>query len=132
MKFAAFLLLSSFVLAQSAVINNPEDELRRSASCLQRSRVSFNAIKGIHTGQFDNDQSLKEYLLCISRVAGYINEAGYLQRDVIRVRLKGGHYSDDTIEELVQKCTENKETPEQTAFEFMKCVHVVTFQTKYA
>ncbi|XP_975686.2 B1 protein [Tribolium castaneum] len=129
---ASAVFLSSFIISiQAAAFNNPEDELRRSAACLEQSKVSSESIKNLQIGNFDDDERLKEYLFCVSKNAGYQDPAGHLQHEMIRLRFKGGRYSDDTINEVLQQCGHQKDTPQETAFQFMKCAYQNAFPRNY-
>lgn len=132
MSFSGYFFLVIIFFIKSAVINNNlEDDLRKTVTCLEESKVSSESLKNLESGNFDNDPRLKEYLLCVSKNAGFQDQRGYLQQDMIRRRLKGGHYSEDTINEILQQCLSHKETPQETAFQFMKCTYRNAFSKNY-
>lgn len=111
---------------------NPIDEVRNSVRCLRSSQVSVDSIKNIQVGQVDNDPKMKEYLLCMNKNAGIQDESGYFNNNMIEKTLRRGGFNDETIKEVLEACPKLKQTPEETAYEFMRCFYANTiFRKRY-
>ena len=70
--------------------------------------------------KFDNPK-LGAYIHCVQKVVKFQNEAGELQVDNIKAKLKKDGHNDAVIQQVEEQCCHNKDTPEKTAVEFTKC-----------
>lgn len=73
-----------------------------------------------------DDAKLKEHLLCFSKKIGFQNEAGELQPEVIKAKISGDVPAAD-LQKANEKCgTVKGATPQQTAFNVLKCYSEAT------
>lgn len=97
-----------------------------SKECREKTGVSEELILKARKGEFTDDPKLKEHLFCFSKKIGFQNEAGEVQQDVIKAKI-GGDVAAEDLEKATQKCATIKSaTPEQTAFDVLKCYSQAT------
>lgn len=91
--------------------------------CVAESGVSEDTVKKAMTdGEFVDEPKFKAHLLCFGKKVGFQNDAGELQKDVIKAKLSTV-VSDEAVVEKMIECAVQKSTPEDTAFETAKCMH---------
>nr|QUP79500.1 odorant binding protein 7 [Monochamus saltuarius] len=86
--------------------------------------MAFKAMDGV----FADDPKFKSFLLCFGKKAGFHNDAGELLTDVVRAKLLE-MFSDEAVVNEMMKCSVEKATPEETAFEACKCMYA--FKDKF-
>ncbi|RZC37080.1 PBP GOBP domain containing protein [Asbolus verrucosus] len=91
--------------------------------CSAESGVDQDLISKARKGEFVDDAKLKEHLFCFSKKAGFQNDAGDIQEDVIRTKLNAELKDLDATNKLITKCAVKKDTPQQTAFDTIKCYY---------
>lgn len=79
----------------------------------------------------DDDPKMKAYLLCMNKNAGIQDASGYFNNNMIETTLRRGRFNEDTIKEVLEACPKLKQTPEETAYQFMKCFYAKTLFRKY-
>lgn len=94
------------------MLNNAHQE------CATESGIEEDVIKKTFAGDLVEDEKLKKHVLCVNRKLGFFNDDGEIQVEVIRKTIGEDI---DNVDELVEKCTVDKGSPEDTAFSFAKC-----------
>ncbi|KAJ3648065.1 hypothetical protein Zmor_019901 [Zophobas morio] len=117
MKFLAVLFVSFCVYTQCTGDLAHEQAVTK---CEQQSGVTPEILGEMQAHKFDNPK-LAAYMFCVHKVAKFQNEAGELQGDNIKAKLKEDGYDDTGIQQVAEQCFHNQETPEKTAVEFTKC-----------
>lgn len=72
-------------------------------------------------GEFTDDPKLKEHLFCFAKKVGFMNEAGEVQKDVIKAKITPDVGADEAAT-VTEKCGNIKSaTPQQTTVDVLKC-----------
>ncbi|KAJ8932132.1 hypothetical protein NQ314_014913 [Rhamnusium bicolor] len=98
--------------------------------CLEESKVDEALALQAKNGKYVDDAKLKKHLFCVNKKIGFQNEAGDLQIDFIKSKINAIIKDDGLTNEVVNKCNIKKDTPEDTAFETLKCFHQFAPQEK--
>lgn len=97
-----------------------------SKECREKTGVKEELILKARKGEFVDDPKLKEHLLCFSKKIGFQNEAGELQPAAIKAKI-GGDIPAADLQKASEKCSGIKRsTPQQTAFDVLKCYSQAT------
>ncbi|XP_072392680.1 B1 protein-like [Diabrotica undecimpunctata] len=98
--------------------------------CLPKSGVNPELFQKARQGDFVDDEKLKEHIFCISKLFGFQNEAGDIQKDVLQAKLDTAFKYSILTDIAVYICDDhfilrfyNKQLsgPER-AFETLKCI----------
>lgn len=89
--------------------------------CSQQSGVDAKLVENARTGQFAEDTKLKDYLYCVGKRIGTVDEAGNLQHGVFRAKMALLLSNQELADKLDAKCFVAKGTVQETAFEVAKC-----------
>ncbi|KAG5885481.1 hypothetical protein JTB14_017204 [Gonioctena quinquepunctata] len=90
-------------------------------NCQEKSGVDKALIKLAVQGQFPDDPKFKEYSFCTSQKFGFQNELGEFQNDVMRKNILAHGKVTTKLDEIIDKCTIQKESPAESAFNYYKC-----------
>ncbi|XP_030764820.1 uncharacterized protein LOC115889043 [Sitophilus oryzae] len=103
----------------------PDEEakqiIKNGRECLQETGVNRELVQKTRNGIFVEDPTLKEFAFCMGKKAGFINEAGDVQIDVLRKNTLKLIKDPVVVEKLVKLCGVKKETPQETSFYASKC-----------
>ncbi|KAJ8924162.1 hypothetical protein NQ315_006946 [Exocentrus adspersus] len=91
--------------------------------CKQQSNVDVEILKKMREGVFTDDPKLKEFLLCVSKKAGFQNEAGEVQQDVIVEKLGHAMSDEEKAKKLIEKCGTQEGSPAGVVFKVVKCLY---------
>lgn len=84
-------------------------------------------MKKIMSGQKNvSEGNTKRHTLCMSQKLGFIDENGNIVKTEIRNSLVHLLHDEAKLEEIVNKCGVNKDTPEDTGFDLWLCMFDVT------
>ncbi|XP_030764833.1 B2 protein-like [Sitophilus oryzae] len=118
---ASFLLVIGFTLIQAQ--GEIRDEiLTHSTHCVGETGADLALVEQARRGVFQDDPNLRSFAFCMSRRLGFQNEAGEIQRELIRERL-ASLLSADIADQLVKACLIEKATPEETAAAAYRCYY---------
>ncbi|KAJ8955673.1 hypothetical protein NQ318_008542 [Aromia moschata] len=113
-------------LAQKAGIITDEQKtklMEYNKQCMEETNVANELILKAKAGEYSDDPLLKKQILCVNKKAGFQNDAGDLQIDFIKSKVNDIIKDEKTTADIVGQCAVNKGTPEDTAFEAVKCFH---------
>ncbi|XP_063904901.1 B1 protein-like [Zophobas morio] len=127
MKFLAVLFVSFCVYTQCTGDVAHE---RAVSKCEQQSGVTPEILAEMNVQKYDNPK-LRAYMFCVHKKVKFQNEAGELQGDNIKAKLKEDGYDDAVIQQVAERCLHNQETPEETTVEFTKCHHKILTPKKH-
>nr|AIX97067.1 odorant-binding protein 21 [Dastarcus helophoroides] len=129
MKSFAFVLALTFVVAVYGLTEEQKEKIKAyHKDCSASSGVNQDLITKARKGEFVEDPKLMEHLFCFSKKAGFQNEAGDIQTDVIKAKLGAEIKDSATVDQLIKKCAIKKATPQKTAFDTIKCYYESTPQ----
>ncbi|KAJ3656559.1 hypothetical protein Zmor_015629 [Zophobas morio] len=74
------------------------------------------------SGNYYKNPKYKQHFLCILQKEGLIKESGELDTEVIKSKFEVAGVTDAEWTEIF-KCSADKPTPEDTAFEFIECIY---------
>ncbi|KAL1513933.1 hypothetical protein ABEB36_003271 [Hypothenemus hampei] len=126
MKFLVVGVFLFVALVQVKALTDKQKELlaQHYKQCVELSKVDPTVLQKARSGDFANDDKLKQHILCIAKKSGFQNEAGVLQRSVIKTKLKEALKGDEVkTQELVNTCAVAKPDPKLQAFEAFKCIY---------
>lgn len=103
---------------QPIVEEDAEKLLGIHQECAGESGVDEEIIKKALEGDFPDDDNFKKHIVCMGKKIGFLNEDGEPQVEVIQEELSK-HM--DNAKEVVETCIEDKGSPEDLAFNFIKC-----------
>lgn len=90
--------------------------------CRQETHISALLVNNMVAGKFSDDPVLAKHLLCISKRAGYQDKDGNILLEKNREILTQLLDDPQKVEDVVQTCIKQYETPEKTAIEVAKCL----------
>lgn len=90
--------------------------------CRQETHISAVLVNNLAAGKFSDDPLLAKHLLCISKKAGYQDDNGNILLEQNREILTRILEDPLKVDEVVNACIKQYETPEKTAVEVTKCL----------
>ncbi|XP_044745333.1 uncharacterized protein LOC123307181 [Coccinella septempunctata] len=122
MKF--LVVAACAIIAVQALTDEQKEKLKNySTACSESTGVDKEAITNARKGLFTDNEKYKDYLFCMSKKIGYQNEAGEIQKDVLREKALTALKDEKLVDNLIEKCAVAKDTPQNTAFETIKCYY---------
>lgn len=94
--------------------------------------VQDDVIEKLLDGVFTEDQTFKDYLLCVSKRIGFQNEAGEVQKDVIITKLRDSIEDSSKAEEYVEKCLVEEGNPADVVYKVVTCLQENTPNVLFA
>nr|WJJ63286.1 odorant binding protein 28 [Pachyrhinus yasumatsui] len=92
-------------------------------ACIGETGVEVDLVEKARKGTFTDDPKLKAFTSCMAKKIGFQNAAGETQRDVVKQKLAAALNDPAAADKLIEKCLHDKSTPEDTAFENLKCYY---------
>nr|APC94275.1 odorant-binding protein 27 [Pyrrhalta aenescens] len=91
--------------------------------CTSRTGISPALATGIISGRFPNDPILKQHLLCVNQQLGVQDQSGRIQTNrVSQLATNLSNSPSADISAIVSRCAVQKSTPQDTAFDLVKCM----------
>ncbi|XP_030764858.1 B1 protein-like [Sitophilus oryzae] len=104
----------------------PPDQLQKlikyNTECRQKSGAPMPMIMAAVQGKFDDDPALKTHFFCLGKKIGFMDKDGNFDREFIKEQMSQLVKDDDKIEEVLNKCLIQLDSPEETAFQSIKCM----------
>ncbi|XP_018565060.1 B1 protein-like [Anoplophora glabripennis] len=91
--------------------------------CKAETNIDDSLASGVLAGNFSDDPVLKQYLFCMNKRLGILNDSGEIQKDAMKEKLGKLITDEAKIEELTNSCSVEKSSPEDTALELTKCIY---------
>ncbi|XP_056632620.1 B1 protein-like [Diorhabda sublineata] len=116
------------IKASQAEVLTPEIRaklIENGKKCYKESGVDMDLILKIKDGVFTDDPKLKEHLFCVNKSFGIQQQNGDFNETIMRGIVEKSGADDKKADELIKKCLVKKDSPENSAFESMKCIHSV-------
>ncbi|XP_050305821.1 general odorant-binding protein 56a-like [Anthonomus grandis grandis] len=88
--------------------------------CIKETKVNPELIERADLGEFTEDESLKCFTKCFYQKAGFVNDKGEVQRDVIEEKLPAGADKKKALE-IVDKCKAEGKNACETVYLVHKC-----------
>nr|WJJ63272.1 odorant binding protein 14 [Pachyrhinus yasumatsui] len=121
--FVAVFALFALTQVQSQTDKQKELLAQHYKQCLEISKVDQTILQKARIGEFANDPKLKEHILCVTRKIGFQNDAGELQREVIKRKLKEAVKGDEAkAKVLMEACAIANPDPKAQAYNAFKCI----------
>ncbi|KAH0819362.1 hypothetical protein MTP99_000182 [Tenebrio molitor] len=119
-----FVVFVFAVVAVQALTDEQKEKIKAyHKECSAQSGVDQELISKARKGDFADDPKLKEHLFCFSKKAGFQNDAGDIQKDVLKTKLNAELKDEAATDKLIEKCAVKKATPQETAFDTIKCYY---------
>ncbi|XP_017783043.1 PREDICTED: general odorant-binding protein 69a-like [Nicrophorus vespilloides] len=91
--------------------------------CAKDSGVSAKVAEDTNKGVFPADPKLKEFLFCLSKKVGYLNDTGDFQLTTINDKVTANH-GQETARDVVAPCTQKKgSSGQETSLALAKCFY---------
>ncbi|XP_063904896.1 B1 protein-like [Zophobas morio] len=120
----AFIVLVAVAISVQALTDEQKEKIKTyHKDCAAASGVDQDLVARGRKGDFVDDPKLKEHLFCVSKKAGFQNDAGDVQTEVLKAKLNAELKDQEVTNKLVEKCAVKKATPQDTAFESFKCYY---------
>ncbi|XP_066142806.1 B1 protein-like [Euwallacea fornicatus] len=123
------LILASVLLVSLTQVNTLSDKqkellIQKHNECANKSRIDQTILQRSRTGQFPNNDKLKDHILCIAKKTDFQTESGVLQRQVILAKVKTALMGDDArARNVVRECATSNPDPKLQAFNCFKCIY---------
>ncbi|KAJ8980115.1 hypothetical protein NQ317_010901 [Molorchus minor] len=92
-------------------------------ACLNQTSANTSLIEAAGKGEFVEDSRLKEYFLCLSKKIQFQNEDGEIQKNVLRQKMTEVFRDPLVTQQLIEKCAVKQDSPQNTAFNTLKCYY---------
>nr|AXO78385.1 odorant binding protein 7 [Xylotrechus quadripes] len=121
--FVALVSLISVVLVAEAGLTDEQKQklIAHHKECGAQSGVDNELVTKARKGEFIDDPKLKEHLFCVAKRIGFLNEAGVIQEQLLKSKLSAALGDEALAQKLVSECAIKKDTPQDTAYETVKC-----------
>nr|AXO78395.1 odorant binding protein 17 [Xylotrechus quadripes] len=133
MNFLGLTVLCIFGAVQAGIITDEQKAkiIEFGKQCLEETHADEALVRKAANGEYVDDPSLKKHLLCFTKKAGFQNEAGDIQIETVRMKLNAITKNEKMTDDLITKCAVKKDTPEDTAFETLKCFHELSPEKQF-
>lgn len=92
-------------------------------NCLKETGVDPSLLEKAFKGEFTEDDKFKEQGLCFHKKLGAIDEEGNINEDKVVELLLKKFPNEELVRSSVKGCIDKKDTPQDTVFEFTKCMY---------
>lgn len=94
--------------------------------CKAETGVDVDILKKLKDGEFPDDPKLKDFLFCVSKKAGFQNEAGEVQESVILDKLGHAIKDEEKAKQLTEKCAKQEGSPAEVVYKIVSCLYSST------
>ncbi|XP_017783046.1 PREDICTED: general odorant-binding protein 99a-like [Nicrophorus vespilloides] len=125
MKFIIVVLVSFIAAIQAHHLSEEQLEKLKGykMECVTSTEVDVDLVKKAKMGEFTEDDKLKEFLFCVAKKVGLLNEDGDYQVEGIKEKIVA-KYGQEAADDVVDVCTQKKESSgPETSFALAKCLH---------
>nr|AQY18983.1 odorant-binding protein [Galeruca daurica] len=121
-NLTALLIVAIVCFANAELTEEQREKLREhNKECSAESGVNPDVIKLIKEGgEFPDDEKLKTHVVCLAKKIGFMNDAGEVQPEVIREKIKAV-LGDKALTEIMEACTGATEKDADTTFQKVQC-----------
>ncbi|KAJ8970113.1 hypothetical protein NQ317_019659 [Molorchus minor] len=122
--------LTTIVLASGAGLTEEQKQKLSGhhKECITESGVDNELVSKARKGEFTEDPKLKDHLFCLAKKIGFMNDSGDIKKDVLKTKV-GSVVGDDSLaDKLIDQCAVKKSSPQETAYETVKCYSEKTSQ----
>ncbi|KAJ8970112.1 hypothetical protein NQ317_019658 [Molorchus minor] len=125
MKIIVVCVISLMGLVQAGILNDEQKAkiIEFDKECRKETNLDDDVAQKAKNGEYVDDPKLKKQFFCFNKKAGFQNESGDFQVDFIKSKLNDITKDEQITNNLINKCLVKKSTPEDTAFEAIKCFH---------
>nr|QOL70669.1 odorant-binding protein [Callosobruchus chinensis] len=75
------------VLVKAELTEEQKEKLKKHhQECLAETKVDEELVKKARQGDFTEDQKLKDHMFCVVKKIGFLDDAGEIKMDVLKVR----------------------------------------------
>nr|USH46137.1 odorant binding protein 6 [Apriona germarii] len=89
--------------------------------CIKQTGVDSEIVENARRGNIVDNPKLQEHLFCMFKKIGFMDEAGRIQKDVLKKKLVDVIKEEELASKLIEVCATEASTPQLTAFENFKC-----------
>lgn len=89
--------------------------------CIKQTGVDQEVVDNARKGNVVDNPKLQEHLLCMFKRIGFMDDAGKIQKDVLKKKLVDVIKEEELANKLIEVCATEAATPQLTAFENFKC-----------
>ncbi|XP_017783047.1 PREDICTED: general odorant-binding protein 56d-like [Nicrophorus vespilloides] len=125
MKFIIVACVCLAVAVQAHILTEEQMEKLKTykMECITSSGVDVEVVEKSKKGEFAEDPKLKEFLFCVAKKVGFLNEDGDYQVDVMKAKITAKH-GQEAADNVVVACTEKKEASgAETSYALAKCFY---------
>ncbi|EEZ97739.1 B1 protein [Tribolium castaneum] len=124
MKIVLCLLaLATVALAKKCFLAEDTDKLEVMINeCKTKTGVPDDILQKARNGEKIDDPKLREHALCMMKKSEMMNDAGEMQMDKIRARIKHAVSNEAEGTRIMNECAVKKDTPLATAYEMICCL----------
>lgn len=111
--------------------DNVEQRISLLKDCLKETSADIGFFEKAKSGEFVEDEKLKKLFLCINRKLNVQDEEGNIQVSYLKERLEKIISDASKRDEVVKKCMVESGSPEEKAFNLVKCLQPYLKQVKF-
>ncbi|KRT84159.1 hypothetical protein AMK59_447, partial [Oryctes borbonicus] len=121
MKLLLVFMCSVSIVISQISSDDAEKIKQASKGCIGTVGLDTNLVKSVKEGDIVDDPKVKEFLACVLKKLGMVNEDGSFNNNVIRTKMPEG-LSEDEKQNIVDKClTLQGSNVEDTVWRAYKC-----------
>ncbi|XP_044263054.1 B1 protein-like [Tribolium madens] len=118
------LALASVALGKKCFLADDTDKLEEFITeCKTKTGVAEDILQKARNGEKSDDPKLKEHALCMMKKSEMMDDAGELQMEKIRARIKHAVSNKEEGTRIMTECAVKKDTPKVTAYEMICCLY---------
>ncbi|XP_076267144.1 B2 protein-like [Rhynchophorus ferrugineus] len=122
MKYLIVLVLGLSAITAKPLTDEQKQNFRNFYDgCVSETNVDKAVVEKAHHGEFENDDKLPFFFLCMSKKIGFRDANNVFQPSSIKEKLS--YVIDDAalVDKLAETCFVEKQTPQESAMEAFKC-----------
>ncbi|XP_066262795.1 general odorant-binding protein 56d-like [Euwallacea similis] len=120
LKVSVVLAFASLISCQDFTEEQRKKIIQNRQDCIEETKVNPELIEKADLGEFTEDQALKCFTKCFYQKAGFVNEKGEVQKDVVEAKLPPQADKKKALE-IVDKCEVKGKEPCDTVYQIHKC-----------
>nr|WCD39077.1 odorant-binding protein 2 [Euplatypus parallelus] len=119
-SFLILVFTISMITSQDFTEEQRKQIIQNRQECIAETKVNPDLIEKADQGDFSEDDTLKCFTKCFYQKAGFVNENGEVQLEVIKDKLPAQADREKALE-IVEKCKMEGKDPCDTVYLIHKC-----------
>ncbi|KAG5887561.1 hypothetical protein JTB14_002267 [Gonioctena quinquepunctata] len=121
--FVVFNLIVAICFVQAQFPEQAEKIKGHHEECSKQITIDPQLLVEARQGEFSREQVLKDYLFCVAKKAGIINDNGDLQKNILLAQTSIAAGNENDAKKLVDACAVQQKNGPDTTLYVVKCYY---------